>query len=69
MPLAGATWFVLMPEHGRFHFIPRHFFVPCVLFAVIMCDLICRGLNLKTAGADLEKIIRSGVSHSSRCEC
>lgn len=47
VPLAAFTWLVLMPNHGRFHFhfIPRHFFVPAVLLAVIMYEALCRCLD------------------------
>jgi hypothetical protein len=40
--LAGIGWILVMPNHARFHFhfIPRHFFVPGVLFVITLYSII-----------------------------
>lgn len=42
--LSGVTWFMIMPDHARFHFhfIQRHFFVPTALLGVVAIEIIGR---------------------------
>jgi hypothetical protein len=50
--ISGFAWFLLMPEHSRFHFhfIARHLFVPFCLVWLVLFDIAVRLFCLNRAG-------------------